>query len=117
MNNHLVFVYNAKSDKLNVMIDFAHKIISPSSYDCKLCKLTHGNFGERKQWKDFLQETEIKIDFYHRDIFEEKFDQHFKYPLVLIEKNKSFEEFISSKDLTKFNDLSELISAIKNATY
>ena len=32
----LIFVYNANSGKLSAALDIAHKIISPSTYQCRL---------------------------------------------------------------------------------
>ena len=69
--NHLLFVYNAKSDIINSTFDFAHKIISPKTYGCNLCKLTHGNFGEKKSWKEFKEQNKNKLEFYHKDEFED----------------------------------------------
>ncbi len=43
----LIFVYNADSGKLNVLFDVGHKIVSPGTYKCDLCTLTHGTFTER----------------------------------------------------------------------
>ena len=34
--SELIFVYNAKSGMVNELLDFAHKIVSPSTYNCNL---------------------------------------------------------------------------------
>ncbi|MEO6000620.1 MAG: hypothetical protein ABIN89_27480 [Chitinophagaceae bacterium] len=41
---HLIFVYNADNSLFGTITDFAHKILSPASYQWKLCPLTYGNF-------------------------------------------------------------------------
>ncbi len=43
----LIFVYNANSDLFSTVTDFAHKILSPSTYQCQLCALTYGNFSKK----------------------------------------------------------------------
>ncbi len=54
----LIFVYNANAGKLSAALDIAHKIISPSTYQCNLCSLTHGTFTERDVWKKFSEESD-----------------------------------------------------------
>ena len=46
MVSKLLFVYNVNSGKLNILFGIVHKIISPSTYTCELCSLTHGVFSE-----------------------------------------------------------------------
>ena len=42
----LLFVYNADTGLFNTVADAAHKILSPSTYSCNLCKVTYGDqFG------------------------------------------------------------------------
>ena len=63
----LIFVYNAKSGRLNAAIDYFHKIVSPETYDCNLCILTYDNFGKKKEWKAFLKSLEVPIQFLYAD--------------------------------------------------
>jgi hypothetical protein len=65
----LALVYNADRGALKALFDIGHKIISPKTYSCHLCQLTHGAFIEKKLWKEFKQETSIELKFYHRDDF------------------------------------------------
>ena len=104
----LIFVYNAKSDKLNALVDYAHKIINPSTYTCDLCKLTHSNLGVRKEWTAFLKE--IEIDFYHINEFENKFKHTFKYPVIL---NNDLQVLLGDKSIAELNSVTELIQKIK----
>jgi hypothetical protein len=59
----LIFVYNANSDLFSTITDFAHKILSPSTYDCHLCALTYGNFSEKKEWKAFIENFPVNAIF------------------------------------------------------
>jgi hypothetical protein len=106
----LTFVYNAKSDKLNAIIDYAHKVIKPSTYNCNLCVLTHSNFGERKEWSNFKENLNLDIEFYHIDEFEKKFNQSFKYPVIL---NDELKILLDSKAINTLKDVTELIQEIK----
>lgn len=65
----LIFVYNADSGKLNALLDSLHKVVSPSTYSCKICELTHSTVGERKVWKEFREELDVEADFLHKDEF------------------------------------------------
>ena len=112
----LIFVYNAKSDNMNVLIDYAHKIISPSTYSCNLCKLTHTNFGERKEWKDFIKHSAVKLEFYHIDEFEEIFNESFIYPIILKKDSDGFEILLDSIKITKLTNVNDLIKVIRKIT-
>jgi hypothetical protein len=63
----LVFVYNADSGLFNSVADAAHKILSPSTYSCNLCKVTYGWFTERTQWRSFVESLNVPCSFIHRD--------------------------------------------------
>ena len=112
----LIFVYNAKSDKVNLLIDFAHKIISPSTYDCDLCKLTHTNLGQRKEWLKFKNQSSVKLEFYHLDEFEEKFNESYKYPVILQKLSDGVGILLDSTQIAKLTNVNALIGAIGQHT-
>lgn len=62
----LVFVYNADDGVFSRALDAAHKALSPQTYQCDLCKLTHGTFGEKKRWKEFVESLPVPVRFLHR---------------------------------------------------
>ena len=109
----LLFVYNAKSDILNSTFDFAHKIISPKTYNCNLCKLTHGNFSEKKEWTDFKEDSDNELSFLHIDEFEKLYPRE-QYPAVFKVKEDKMEIVLSTEELNEINSTEELISALKN---
>ncbi len=112
----LVFVYNADSGIRNAIIDSAHKILSPGTYDCKLCGITFGVFGERKIWKDFREKASSEMEFLHKDEFQKnyasKFVYAFEYPVILIASNENFEVFISKEELEGLEKPEELIQLV-----
>jgi len=63
----IVFVYNAKSGFINAMLDYGHKMLSPDTYDCQLCKLTYDNFGKEKKWHDFISSLPFEVSFKYKD--------------------------------------------------
>ena len=109
----LLFVYNAKSGKTRAALDIAHKIISPSTYSCDLCSLTHGIFNEKRAWKDFMERVEVEMIFYHIDEFEEKYGSKFDYPVILREGGETLEPFMDKDEIAGIEDVEGLIKLIE----
>jgi hypothetical protein len=113
----LIFVYNANSGTMSAILDGLHKIVSPSTYDCNLCAITYGNFSEDKIWEAFRVQSEIEMEFYHKDEFLKKFRSKwlpkFDFPIVLSEENGELAVFITSEELNKLEYASQLIDKIK----
>lgn len=111
----LIFVYNADSGLVNTLMDIGHKVISPQTYKCNLCDLTFGVFFEHKQWKEFRESSNTKMEFLHKDEFEQKHAQKFEYPVVLQEDN-DLSVAISQTELNQIETLDDLISQVKIAS-
>lgn len=89
MPRKLIFVYNADSGLFNTVSDIAHKILSPRTYACQLCALTHGYFSIREEWVEFLQELDADCTFMHRNEFKNAYPQQpLELPAVYIENEK-----------------------------
>jgi hypothetical protein len=118
MQEKLIFVYNADSGLRNMIIDGAHKIFSPSTYECNLCDITFGAFTENRIWKKFRQEVSLEMEFLHKDEFKNKyaskFGHKFNYPNVLITTNENLEVFVNTAELNELESAEELISLIKS---
>jgi len=63
----LIFVYNGDTGFFNMVTDIAHKLISPSTYPCKLCAITHGVIRMDSRWREFVDSYEGELVFLHRD--------------------------------------------------
>ncbi|GGE14523.1 GTPase [Psychroflexus salis] len=115
--NKLIFVYNAHSNTKHGLLDAAKKILSPSTYDCKLCALTYGPILERKKWKKFRKESGISMDFLHKDEcekqFKSKFAQQYKYPVILIQNHYELDIFMNAKQINSLENLPTLIKEIE----
>lgn len=112
----LIFVYNADSGLRNLIIDGAHKILRPSTYECKLCKITFGAFTENNIWKEFRLQSDLEMDFLHKDEFQKqyasKFGHKFTYPIILGETQDGLEVLISTEEMNKLEDAKALIELI-----
>lgn len=110
----VVFVYNANSGKLNALMDAGHKLLSPSTYSCRLCTLTYDTFTEKSIWKSFRNETQIFMDFYHKDEFEVQFPKikHI-YPTILKLEGSQLTTVLTNEDLERISDVKQLIERLK----
>lgn len=115
----LIFIYNAGSGFFDSVTDFAHKLISPSTYQCNLCALTHGNFGIKTKWKEYLDSLAISQSFYHKDEWEKQADsKKFEYPVVLLKnEKKELKPIITSDEMNGISDLDQLISIFRSKIY
>lgn len=112
----LIFVYNANSRLLDRFLDNAHKIVSPSTYDCNLCTITFGKFTEDDLWKAFRENSKVEMEFYHKDEFldayKSKWLSKFDFPIVLSEGKSDLEVFISTEVLNVLDSSEALIEEI-----
>ena len=108
----LIFVYNADSGMINVIKDIGHKIMSPETYDCFLCSLTHGTFKEDPKWKSFRESSSIEMEFLHRDEFEQKYGMKHSYPVILKQASE-VQVVLNREQLGELTSLDELILSIK----
>lgn len=80
-----IFVYNANGGIFASVVDFGHKILSPSTYNCRLCYLTFGTFSMKEEWKAFLERLPGQKFFYHKDTFAKNFAfEEGAYPAIFI---------------------------------
>ncbi|MFT6994469.1 MAG: hypothetical protein ACJA1P_001202 [Maribacter sp.] len=120
MSQKLLFIYNANSGLRNSIVDSAHKILSPATYNCSLCKLTHGALSEKKIWTQFRKELEavgINLEFLHKNefgkIYRSKFSHKFTFPIVLIAGDNGLEVLIHTHELNSFMAPEALIALVK----
>lgn len=108
-NNPLVFVYNADSGLFNTMTDIAHKMFSPSTYSCNLCAITHGLLAEKQEWREFIEQLDMPVEFLHRDEFEGRYhDALDSYPAVLQHNGADFDVLLSASDINRCDSIAAL---------
>jgi hypothetical protein len=121
----LIFVYNANSGAMNLALDIAHKVLSPDTYSCNLCMLTHDTFTERSAWKSFRETHDIPMEFLHKDEFERWADGRFAekslskpestytYPIILKEDQGHTEVFLETAEINGIKEVNDLIATIQ----
>jgi len=122
MASKLLFVYNANSGKLNSLFGIAHKIISPSTYTCELCLLTHGVFFENIDWKNFKETSSLVMEFFHVNeflkIYSDEEYSRINFPAVLsCEQDGGVKEIFSSMRIQSFKTPTALIDELKLLEY
>lgn len=104
----LIFVYNANSGLFGTVSDFAHKIISPSTYQCRLCALTFGDFSMKQEWKSFIEDFPVKTTFLHKNEFSGLKKIETILPAVFISTGEKVTTFISRQEIECCRDITEL---------
>jgi|TARA_B110000285_G_C15012903_1_gene557425 hypothetical protein len=111
--NEIIFIYNAKSGLTQAAIDWAHKIISPKTYHCKLCSLTYGNLVQNSAWKEFLDSLKFKkIFLYKNQILKSNELSKSEVPCVYLKINNQYKLLITKDELEDFHSVSDLINSI-----
>ena len=109
----IIFVYNADSGIFNLLSDMAHKAISPETYSCQLCMLTHGHFGMRDQWQEYLRTLNAKKEFLHRDEFVKKYPEHdAELPALFLERDNVVELLLAASTITSCSTMEMLIHQV-----
>lgn len=113
----LIFVYNADSGLASALFDSAHKLLSPGTYSCNLCALTHHLAGEKQDWKTFLQGAKTEMIFLHRDEWEKRYPKFKKEPLPLIATSENENDLpqisIPAEKMNAMTSLEELKAAVR----
>ena len=113
----LIFIYNAKSGVVNELIDFAHKIVSPETYDCNLCAISYGAFSMKKKWSTYIETLPFKSTFTYKDKFSKNGYSNIKFPSVFIRSNEKLDEIISATEINEINNLDQLIGLLNQKLY
>lgn len=115
----LLFIYNANAGKGNTLLDVAHKILSPKTYNCNLCDITFGVFTENKIWKKFREESSVEMVFLHKDEFAKayasKFKHKFTFPIILVETSNGLEVLLGTEELKALKQPEDLIGILNNS--
>lgn len=101
-NTSLIFVYNADAKFTSAAFDFLHKIVSPSTYQCKLCNITYGNFSMVKAWKDFLATMPVPVRLLHRDEWIQETGRNDILPAAFLQKENEITVWIPADKMNQF---------------
>ena len=105
----LIFVYNADSGMFNTLTDIAHKILSPKTYSCQLCSLTHSYFAVKKDWTEFLSGIDAELEFLHKDELVNKYGEIKRnLPVILTKQDRQLDTWISAEEINQCKSLEAL---------
>lgn len=111
----LIFVYNADSGLFNTATDIAHKILSPQTYSCDLCALTHGHFKIRREWVAFLEELPVETEFLHRDEYiKQHGEPEVEFPVIFIDTGKGHEPLLKREEIAECDNLDALREKLRS---
>ena len=114
----LLFVYNADTGLFNIVTDIAHKLLSPSTYSCDLCALTHGTFKVREEWVNFLNGFDADCEFLHRDEFIKAHPAHeAPLPAIFEKTSGGLTILIDAPRLRGCGSLAELIQLLTDSLH
>lgn len=107
----LILVYNADDGMFNAITDTIHKVMSPETYECRLCQFTYGMVGMLKKWKNFLETISFKKEFLHRNEFKSAYpDRNEDLPAIFIANDENkLELLVSADEMNGCDDLDALI--------
>ena len=104
----LLFVYNADSGMLSTLKDITHKIVSPDTYECQLCNLTHGYFSMHGEWKAYLDESDRPTLFLHRDEAREQYGISDALPAVYLLTEEGVQQCLDAGQINGCDTLEDL---------
>jgi len=111
----LHFIYNADAGKVNALMDSLHKVVSPATYQCQLCTLTHGVKNPRKAWTAFLESLPMEHELHHRS---DDLD-HFgplasELPTILLEDDQGqMRCLVGREELGGLQDVEALVALLR----
>lgn len=116
----LLVVYNADAGLGAALIHTVHRLVSPATYPCSLCALTHGAMGQRPAWTHFLEElrrgsppTEVEV--HHRDDAARTMWDGLPLPTVLERHGSAVRVVLGPAEIAACADIPSLIQAIVDA--
>lgn len=105
----LVFVYNADSGFVSTLLDIGHKVVSPQTYACNLCAITHSTFSMRDEWKNFVAGLGVPVEFLHRDELAQRHGvRDVKLPAIFLKTEDGLKPWITCEEIDRCRSLDEL---------
>ena len=110
--SELIFIYNAKSGLVNEFLDFSHKIVSPSTYNCNLCAISYGNFLMKKKWSNYISSLPVKSTFTYKDKVSEYGYDNIELPSIIFQNDSRSEVIISNDKINNLKNIEQLIELL-----
>jgi len=110
--SELIFIYNAKSGLVNQFLDFSHKIVSPSTYNCNLCAISYGNFLMKKKWSNYISSLPVKSTFTYKDKVSEYGYNNIELPSIIFRNDSRSGVIISNDKINNLKNIEQLIELL-----
>ncbi len=102
-------IYNADGGLVNGALDLLHKTFSPSTYACRLCEVTFGTFGMKRDWRATIEALPLPVTFLHRDEWQAAFPGNpTALPAILLEQAGALSVLVSAEDFAGVRSLDAL---------
>lgn len=111
----LIFVYNSDSTFTSLIKDTAHKLVSPDTYPCNLCRITYPGVTMQDDWRKFIQSLPYEVVFLHRDEFHKQYSnqENSQLPAAFTESASGLSLLIPHTEINKAKNVGELIETVK----
>ena len=117
--DRLVVVYNANAGWASALMDAAHKLVRPETYECSLCMISYGAVSMRRRWRKYLDGLALEKRFHHRQDFARAYPADcfpmvdgLNLPAIFIEAGGELHCLLSSKQLDSLTVVEALITAV-----
>lgn len=102
-------IYNADGGLVNGALDLMHKMFSPSTYACRLCEVTYGSFGMKRDWRATIEALPLPVTFLHRDEWQAAYPGNpTALPAILLEQAGQLSTLVSAQDFAGVRSLEDL---------
>jgi len=112
----LIFVYNVDSSVFSQVSGAVKKIVTPSKYECNLCRVTYGALSIKDEWRELLDALPFEKEFLHRDEFQKQYPElkSTKLPTIFISKNDALSLLVSADEINIQKNIIGLKSIINS---
>ena len=112
----LIFVYNSDGTIASLIKDTAHKLVSPKTYPCNLCRITYPGVTMQEEWQNFIQSLSHEVVFLHRDEFHKQYPEKkdVQLPATFTENSAGLGLLIPHTEINKASNVKELIETVKH---
>ena len=113
----LIFVYNSDGTFASLIKDTAHKLVSPTTYPCNLCRLTYPVAFMDAEWRKFIESLPYEAFFLHRDEFHRQYPGQAQVPLpaVFAEDSSGLRVLISHSQINEARSIGELMQHVRHS--
>jgi hypothetical protein len=107
--DRLLMIYNADGGLANGALDLLHKMFSPATYACRLCEVTYGTFGMKRDWRATIEALSLPVTFLHRDEWlAARPGDATPLPVILMEQAGGLSTLVSADDFAGIRSLETL---------